>query len=476
METTQNELSSLSAAINLTNEEFQNGLKSEAEHREELSKIVEELQNEMLSFKDKMEKESLERRNSLDGFLRPQSGIGGVDRLSPMQLMMAMKVKETLTGAGELQEAWNGLNQRITEDLVDEHFAALEASDPDHALPITSPRRRFADAMRNAMHGEVMNALPDNSGVVAMAGAEMFPLLAAGSNVMPIIPVEPRLAGTGQVVCMVPFAHSDLIANRNPTEDITDTTLGGGGPVRLNAVEYNLLVKVADSHIQDYSFGDLILDAMAPSLRRAGYNLDEIILFGDTTAAAASNINRIAGGGTSTDYRTTFDGLGKTSIPAGSSSERNVDAATFNIESVLRAHGVLGQNYGVPYNDVYVAAPVATLNTLLNMNNVVQLQIGGSGEIDIGGPVRSLSGINFLPHDGTLKRDADGKVSNTPANNTHESAIMFNRNACLQGFSRPLSSVTRQAPQGMYQNLILDMRWAFAVGIIEAIVSMNNIG
>ena len=476
VQATQDSMNGITEQINAAKEDFGNGLKTEAEHREELNKLVGEIQQEMVDLKENIENNAKERMNTAEGLLRPQSGTPGVDRLSPMELQFAMHARYGTSDVAVLEQAQDNIQERMTIDSVDEHFAALEAADPDHALDITHPRRRTSDALRNAQHAQVINSLTTASaGVVEMAGSEMFPLLLAGSTVMAIIPVEPRLAGTGVVATIVPFTAAKLVINRDPTRDLTDTGVGGGTPVRLNAEEMNVLIKIADSHIQDYSFGDLIQDAVQPTLRRAGYNLDEILLFGDTEATQASNINRIAGGDASTDFRTAFDGLAKRSILAGSSDSRNIDASTWNLDTVMQAHSSLGQDYGLPYTDIYMVAPLRQMNALLTVDNVVRIQIGAPGEINIGGPVNSLSGIRFLVHDGTLKRDADGKVSNTAANNTHDSAVMFNRNVVIQGFSRPLSTIVRQAPQGMYQNVMIDLRWAESVGLYDGVATLNNL-
>ena len=466
-EVVERAIGALTTTVNSRMEEikgqFESGLKTETEARSELNGLMTAMQDDMSTLRNDMESMRKIKLENDSNIIRAEnfSAKGAVRPLTPLQAWFGHSFisRDNM----EMQDFRNRIEsasiamKSATFEQAENHIAALSAADPN---PQGSHKRNWLDKMRAASLADHMNALDTGSTVAGtpyLLAAELWPLIVESATVFPSIPLEPRLQESGRVQTASPFSSANLVAVTGTT-DVTAAT-PTQAIITMDAVQLAIRVQVTESFMEDYAFGDAIQDAIEPTMRRQGYNIDDAILFGDTTAAAADNINMLAN--TSTSIITKYDGLAKASITATAATYRVVAPTAFLVNTLSDAHKKMGQLYGIPQGDIMAVMPLSAQNDIVLDSKLTAMNlVDGSGNIRVGRVVE-VGGIPIVIHDSKILTHTDGKVSSTAAENIKQRGVLFNRLSAKMGFTRSIRTTVREAPAGLYSNVIVHFRMAF---------------
>lgn len=393
-----------------------------------------------------------DRKNRQDRLVRASHESNAIDGLTPGQLMFGAAMvggTQNLMFANRLAEAQSKLADELTIEQVEDHLSDLQSALPTE-LGVT--RKQWVSTQFSLLLADAKNALDTGAtqgGTQALIAADMLPYIVEGSNVLQYIPVEPRLMESGNVKGSTPFTDSQLVKVQG-TADLDDTNITST-PFDLIAGQFALATKVARDYEEDFNFGNVVDNVMAPSLRKMGYRIDGAIVWGDTRAASNQNGQNGAGAAVANLIQRSFDGW------ARRAGKNVVVGGPMSLAKLGEAYGKLGQQFAGTPSDIVAAIP---------MQAYAQLAVEGwtSPSQLVGTDGMFPTGVNVAVHDSDpLLRTADGTVSGTANQNVALAGVMFNRMACIGGFARGMNVEVNKAPAGLYNWLIPNFRWAFHV-------------
>ena len=418
----------------------------------------------------KMKESALENQAKSDDVIRlSHTAPNGMKRdLTLTEAVLGGQFIYTRDSAGqvELMDQIKDAMKNASQAQIEKSFEAIVNSDPDMDLAKTHPRRQSAEAMYNGLLDSIIENAASGA-TPQLVAASMYPDVRAGSTVWPLIPMEPRLSETGKVTSTGPFSEVELVESIGQT--LTDSTTNSS-TITLDATEFAALVKIPMNYMEDYAFGSAVADVLAPTLRRAGFRIDQAVLVGSTNTTAATAAG-IAGTGVEARDATLIQrkvngfaapGLVAASDAAGQRVDAGGDALT--VADLATALGLLGQDYGTPAADVVAVLSHVDYWKLLTDSSLVRISVNGAGMPVIASEIGGVGPMPFVIHD-IGARQASGLFSQTPAQNTTRMAVVLNRMMAKQGFVRGIN--VRSTPQhdAMSTSHIVNFRYAFAKAI-----------
>ena len=204
--------------------------------------------------------------------------------------------------------------------------------------------------------------------------------------------------------------------------------------------------------IQSVWSGELNSDSIipfVPFLRQqlnesAALHLGSAILNGDETTAGSGNLNRDDADPDDTKHYLAWDGIRHYWLVDDSGQGVNeasaLDTANINVvrgrlngtdDDVDAAVGNI--NWGTNAANLRLVADWATYMALLDTDKVVSVDKYGSNATILTGELGRIFGIPILSPGYATKTEADGKASDTEANNTKGQITIFNPQGFLQG-------------------------------------------
>ncbi len=269
------------------------------------------------------------------------------------------------------------------------------------------------------------------------------------------------IAGAGNVIDMpsdpyvIPLEAADPEIRRAPAAtNATDFTFPGpagisrAGTANLTMRTGKLMAVIPYTAELDE---DSILPLL-PNLRRQTEEamedaVESLIINGDTTTAANSNINDIAGTPDDKDHFLVADGLRHLGLVTTPSDSLNVGAITTKRIRDMRA--LMGANgrMGLRTRDLMLIAESSASYSMLDLDEVVTVDKFGPGATVRTGGLNAIDGIRIHASEHLGKANAAGKVDkDTPANNTKSQILLFNRRQFRVGYRRRMMMERERVP------------------------------
>ena len=433
------------------------GNKTFDEAKQEYDKVLNAQQDALKDAQEQIKQLSKRNIRNSDDLIRPEGVSKHMDELTPAQLMVAHGLAsdgKNMSLKNNVEAALSKVAEATPED-IENHFASVLANSHVASLPKTDARRRF---MENTLNSHLQYALASgDGGTVGVPGAEIFEYLTQEGVLFPRIPVEPRLAESGSVVSAAPFGAGTLTFTRGGGGNVGEDGITPATNLELNAFEGTVGVRVSDSYIEDYSFGDAVMDIMASAMRDAGPRIDSLVAYGDDTSG---NTNFNGSRGDWFAELRKFAGFGK-NANAGTSVAPTGDSS-LNVDLFNDAMGVMGQRFGGNPSNVVLVGSLRQLIKLSKSTGIGDLTVVEGDTVRVG-KVMSMLGVDLTPVDyGAGLNDraaANGRVvANAAANK--DIAILANTMSMKGGFHRGFNVSRRQISNAMASMLIFNFRWA----------------
>jgi HK97 family phage major capsid protein len=198
--------------------------------------------------------------------------------------------------------------------------------------------------------------------------------------------------------------------------------------VTITQKKYEFSVDVSDEEVRFVNVVDVVATIQRKLAASAGRTQEALLLNGDTVTAGTGNINSDDGAPASTAYYLGADGLRKTGLGNG------VDVGTLEFADFLAVLGKLGANAWSPADVVWLFNHSTYIKALGVTEFKDSAMNGRSSTIYTGAMTNVLGSDLFVTRDFGLT-EADGKISNTPANNTLGGFLAMHRDAVQYGYS-----------------------------------------
>lgn len=242
--------------------------------------------------------------------------------------------------------------------------------------------------------------------------------------------------------------------------------------------------------------GEMEEDSIIPYIpflrRQAGLSVahysDSLVLNGDTTNAATGNINLDDADPADTKHYLAYDGIRHAALVDNTGNAVDaVGAATLALLNAQRGKMLdltRFVDWGHPIDPmdlVHIADP-ETADKLAMLDEVLTVDKYGSGATILNGELARVMGHPLVSSIAMSKTEADGKVSNTGANNTKGQVATFNRRGFTVGWRRRVRVETERLPATDQTRIVYSLRNGFgrftptgAASGIEAAAVLYNI-
>ena len=220
---------------------------------------------------------------------------------------------------------------------------------------------------------------------------------------------------------------------------------------------------------------------VVPQLRRQTERamadaLESIIINGDTTVAASSNINDIAGTPAATDVFLVADGLRHLGLITTVSDSLDLGVVTLGKIRRLRALMGLNGKMGIRASDLMLVCDPTTYYQLIDIDEVVTVdKFGPSATVRTGG-LDGVDGVRIHPSEEMVLANTAGKIDlDTPTLNTRGNLVIWNRRQFRLGFRRRMNMEVERVPFADGGYLVASMRVAFQARDTEGVAVGFNI-
>lgn len=246
---------------------------------------------------------------------------------------------------------------------------------------------------------------------------------------------------------------------------------------------------------QVYS-GQMEEDSIIPWLpylrRQAGlsveHHLDSLVLNGDTTTTASSNINLIDSTPAATKHYLAFDGLRHAFLVDNTANGTDA-GGTVTWDALQRLRNLMIDDpnivdWGNPSmdNDVAYIADPRTVNAITNLDEVLTYDKFGANATVLTGQLAKIGRHPLISSQALRLTNSAGKVSATSGNNTKGTVVAFNRNGFKAAWRRRVQLETERLPGRDQTRLIWSLRLGFgrfsptgSASGIEAVAGLYNV-
>lgn len=356
-----------------------------------------------------------------------------------------------------LERAAVAANERIVTSKADaSEFAHRRAFGARDEVVPWSARKRAMDTAESGYGSQLIGAqYLGGLWEAARREARVFPLIRSFTMTAPTayLPVEvdfPQL-----------LYVSENTANNSSNYTTTKT---GSQRVTVSAVKFVL-------H-QMWS-GEMEEDAIIPYLpflrgqaqKALSWYQDNLVLRGDTTTAATSNLNDIDGTPTATDWYLAWDGIDHVGLVDNTNNQ--IDAAgAITYEDLINAKSkMIDRTYfhdwghpNSPADLVYVSEP-ATADAIALLDEVITVDKYGSNATVLTGELGNIGRHPLIVCDAHRLTESTGFIDKTVSDNTKGIVTVFNRNAFVLGIRRALQVETERIPATDQNRIVFSMRW-----------------
>lgn len=233
--------------------------------------------------------------------------------------------------------------------------------------------------------------------------------------------------------------------------------------------------------------------AFVPFIRRQAalsiaHYTDSLVLNGDTTNAATGNINLDDADPADTKHYLAFDGIRHAALVDNTANDTNaaggVTLALLNGQRGLMIDSGNLVDWGHPIDPmdlVHVSDP-ETADKIALIDEVLTVDKYGPQATILNGELARILGNPLVSSIAVAKTEADGKVSNTGANNTKGQVVSFNRRGFKAGWRRRVQVETERLIATDQTRIVYSLRLGFgrfspsgAASGIEAATTLRNI-
>ena len=261
---------------------------------------------------------------------------------------------------------------------------------------------------------------------------------------MPSDPYNLPIESTDPTVSLVPETTNEsqltLASSANP---IPDSVLGSGKVV-LDAKKLALRVGFS-SEAEEDSIIPFIPQLREQGIRAMANAVDNVILNGDTTTTASTNINDIAGTPAATDKFLIFNGLLKNALVTGAATQAvnaSNTAPTLAMIRLLRSKLYSTLNaYGLRPDDLVMFVDPYTWFKMLSIDEINAWLNNGRNATVNNGMLPNIDGIPVWPSQEMGLANSAGKIDqDTTTNNTYGRIVMAAKTGWTIGYRRQVTT------------------------------------
>lgn len=206
-----------------------------------------------------------------------------------------------------------------------------------------------------------------------------------------------------------------------------------------------------------------------PFLRRQAmlalaHYADSLVLNGDTTNAATGNINLDDADPADTKHYLAVDGIRHVGLVDNTGNQKDCASGLTYDELKYAQSRMIDRTYLMdwghptrPEDLVYVAEP-ATADKIAMLDEVVTVDKFGASATVLTGQVARIGQHPLISSIAMPLTEADGKVSNTGANNTKGQVVVFNRRGLVVGWRRRVKLETERIPASDQWRMVYSLR------------------
>jgi HK97 family phage major capsid protein len=275
---------------------------------------------------------------------------------------------------------------------------------------------------------------------------------------MPSNPFELPIEGADPSVYFVPETADEAHLALGSGNPIPDSRVGSG---KVQLAAKKLALRVGFS-------AELVEDAVVPVLnlyreqavRAIADSIDYLLLNGDTTGAAAGNINSDNAAPNATDRFMAFDGLRK--LPLVTNTANRVDAANAapTLTLLRLARFRMDNRYAARPGDLAWICDTGTYAKFLAMTEFLTMDKAGAQATAITGQIGFVDGAPVLVSAELPLTEADGKVGAGP--NDRGTAVCVYRPGWIVGYRRRIAVSVDYLPYYDSYQLTATVRLALA--------------
>lgn len=259
-----------------------------------------------------------------------------------------------------------------------------------------------------------------------------------------------------------------ILSAENTSENTFLAGTGRVGSNRVNVVAKKMLI----NQIWTYELEEDAIIPFLPFIRQQvaaslAFYSDSVILNGDTTDAATGNINSDDADPADTKFYLAFDGLRHVGLVDNTNNEINA-AGAIALSQLAGLKGKMLDNtykidWGHPVRSsdlIYVCDP-QTADAIAQLDQVVTVDKFGPQAGVLVGQIGNILGNPIISTMAMGLTEADGKISDTPANNTKGQVVAFNRNAFKVGIRKAVTLELERMPGMQQSRLVASFRLGF---------------
>lgn len=287
--------------------------------------------------------------------------------------------------------------------------------------------------------------------------------------VAPLLRSFPMAARQGYIPVFgappVPVAYDESTTDDSADYEVQDTPFAR---VSVDAHKFGLHQKWS-GEIEEESIVPFVQAIRERQQQSLSFYTDDMVVNGDTTLATSGNVNSDDAQLPANDRRVKFDGIRKGAIVDNSANAVAIAGASIvysditNLRTLCidRSRLTAWGHPGNPRDFVFLVNPEG-YDPISNLSELLTVDKYGPNATVLTGEVASIGRNPLLVTMAVPTTEADGKVSATPANNTKNQIVAFNRNALSIGYLRQLTVETYRRPYRDQNGIILFWRMGLA--------------
>jgi len=198
--------------------------------------------------------------------------------------------------------------------------------------------------------------------------------------------------------------------------------------------------------------------------------LDKVLINWDTTTAATGNVNSDDAAPTAGTYYLQMDGMRKAAID----NSKTVDAGTLDSTDFRAARKLLGRKWLNPDKLLWILG-ADVYYKLLGLTQAETIEKFGTAATFSNGTLSAVDGIEIVTNGDVPTTEADGKVSDTPANNTVGTALLVYREDIITGFKRELKTNVEYLPNLDQFRISAHTRFALTIKATDSVAALINV-
>ncbi len=251
-----------------------------------------------------------------------------------------------------------------------------------------------------------------------------------------------------------------------PTDPNLATVKTGSQRVQVDAKKF-VIHQMFSGEMEEDSIIPFVPFLQAQGARSVALHSDSLVLNGDTTNAPTGNINLDDADPADTKHYLAFDGIRHAALVDNTGNGSDL-VGPYTYRGLLEARGLLldtarDHDWGHPDEAedlIYVADPESGDRIAL-LDEVITVDKFGDSATVLTGQQGRIGMHPLITSVRLSKTEADGKVSNTGANNVKGQVVAFNRTGFVVGVRRRLKLEVERLPGTDQTRIVWSLRMGF---------------